>query len=128
MAEEMNIYQKLAKVRKQVEVIQRNKSGYGYKYVSEDEILAKVSGFMDKYGLSLIPGIVHNSSEVSPYNTKKTKRPVKASFMKRMSTKSWSAQTWYLHGSITRIQRNGLMCRGFLSAIKVMAHRALVPG
>lgn len=73
MAEEMNIYQKLAKVRKQVEVIQRNKSGYGYKYVSEDEILAKVSGFMDKYGLSLIPSIVHNSSEVSPYNTKKTK-------------------------------------------------------
>ena len=30
----MNIYQRLAKIRKQVEVIQRNKSGYGYKYVS----------------------------------------------------------------------------------------------
>ncbi len=43
MAEQdMNIYQKLAKIRKQVEVIQRNKSGYGYKYVSEDEILAKM--------------------------------------------------------------------------------------
>lgn len=60
MAEQnMNIYQKLAKVRKQVEVIQRNKSGYGYKYVSEDEILAKVSGLMDKYNLSLIPSVVH---------------------------------------------------------------------
>ena len=35
MAEQnMNIYQKLAKIRKQVEVIQRNKAGYGYKYVS----------------------------------------------------------------------------------------------
>ena len=31
-----NIYQKLAKVRKQVEVIRKNKSGYGYKYVTED--------------------------------------------------------------------------------------------
>lgn len=51
MAEQnMNIYQRLAKIRKQVEVIQRNKSGYGYKYVSEDEILAKISGFMDMPG------------------------------------------------------------------------------
>lgn len=49
MAEQMNIYQKLARIRKQVEVIQKNKSGYGYKYVSEDEILAKISVFMDKY-------------------------------------------------------------------------------
>lgn len=45
MAEQnLNIYQKLAKIRKQVEVIQRNKKGYGYTYVSEDEILAKISG------------------------------------------------------------------------------------
>ena len=44
----LNIYQKLAKIRKQVEVIQKNKAGYGYKYVSEDEILARISTFMDK--------------------------------------------------------------------------------
>ena len=69
----LNIYQKLAKIRKQVEVIQRNKKGYGYTYVSEDEILAKISGFMDKYALSLIPSVVHNCSIVSPYSTKKTK-------------------------------------------------------
>lgn len=74
MAEQaLNIYQKLAKIRKQVEVIQRNKSGYGYKYVSEDEILAKISTFMDKYSLSLIPSVVRSSSTVAPYNTKKTK-------------------------------------------------------
>lgn len=69
----LNIYQKLAKIRKQVEVIQKNKSGYGYKYVSEDEILAKISAFMDKYSLSLIPSVVSSSSTVSPYNTKKTR-------------------------------------------------------
>lgn len=74
MAEQnMNIYQRLAKIRKQVEVIQRNKSGYGYKYVSEDEILAKISGFMDKYHLSLIPSVVHTNTVVAPYHTKKTK-------------------------------------------------------
>ena len=67
MAEQMNIYQKLARIRKQVEVIQKNKSGYGYKYVSEDEILAKISVFMDKYGLSLIPNIKQGSTIVSPY-------------------------------------------------------------
>lgn len=73
MAESMNIYQKLAKVRKQVEVIQKNRSGYGYKYVTEDEILAKVSVFMHKYGLSLIPNIRRDSTVVSPYTYKKTK-------------------------------------------------------
>ncbi len=74
MAEqELNIYQKLAKVRKQVEVIQKNKSGYGYKYVSEDEILARVSALMDKYSLSLIPSIVGSTLAVEPYNYKKTK-------------------------------------------------------
>lgn len=73
MTDNLNIYQKLAKIRKQVEVIQRNKAGYGYKYVSEDEILAKISGFMDKYNLSLIPSVIHSSASVAPYNTKKTK-------------------------------------------------------
>lgn len=71
--QQMNIYQKLAKIRKQVEVIRKNKSGYGYKYVSEDEILARISVFMDKYDLSLIPNIKHGSMVVSPYTYKKTK-------------------------------------------------------
>lgn len=73
MSENLNIYQRLAKIRKQVEVIQKNKSGYNYKYVSEDEILAKITGAMDKYSLSLIPGVIHDSSVVIPYNTLKTK-------------------------------------------------------
>ena len=74
MAEEqLNLYQKLAKIRKQVEVIQRNKKGYGYTYVSDDEILAKISGLMDKYGISLIPGVIHQSASVAPYHTIKTK-------------------------------------------------------
>lgn len=73
MPEQLNIYQKLAKIRKQVEVIQKNKSGYGYKYVTEDEILAKISVFMDRYGLSLFPSIVGETTSVEPYTYKKTK-------------------------------------------------------
>lgn len=73
MEETMNIYQRLAKIRKQVEVIQKNKSGYGYKYVSEDEILARISVCMDKFNLSLVPNIKSGSTSVVPYAYKKTK-------------------------------------------------------
>lgn len=69
----MNIYQKLAKIRKNVEVLQKNASGYGYKYVSEDMILEKITGLMDKYGLSLIPSIVPGSLDVAPYHYVETK-------------------------------------------------------
>lgn len=71
--ENLNIYQKLAKIRKQMEVVQKNKDGFGYKYVSEDELLARISVFMDKYGLSLIPGIRPRSTRVEPYSYTKTK-------------------------------------------------------
>ena len=74
MAEVLNLYQKLAKIRKQVEVVQKNKSGYGYKYVTDDELLAKITVGMDKYGVSLVPNIVPGTLKVEPYTYKKTKR------------------------------------------------------
>lgn len=73
MAEEMNIYQKLAKIRKPAEVIQKNAKGYGYTYVSEDEILSKITGLMNKYGVSLIPSVVPGTISVEPYQYTKTK-------------------------------------------------------
>ena len=69
----MNIYQKLSKIRKPIEFLQKNKAGYGYRYVTEDLILAKITGLMEKYGVSLIPNIVHGSTEVVPYGYAKTK-------------------------------------------------------
>ena len=69
----LNIYEKLAKIRKNVEVLQKNASGYGYKYVSEDVILEKITGLMDRYGLSLIPSIVQGSTNVHPYHYVETK-------------------------------------------------------
>ncbi len=71
--ETLNIYQKLAKIREQVEVIRKNKSGFGYTYVSEDEILAKIQVFMKKYHLSLIPNITGGTTKVDPYSYKKTR-------------------------------------------------------
>lgn len=73
MAENLNIYQKLAKIRKPVEVIKKNRRGYGYTYVDEEEILSKITGSMGKYGVSLIPSITHGTSQVEPYHYVKTK-------------------------------------------------------
>lgn len=75
MAEEkhLNLYQKLAKIRQAVEVVQKNKEGFGYRYVTDDELLSKITGKMDKLGVSLIPGIVPGTMQVSPYTYQKTK-------------------------------------------------------
>ena len=51
----MNLWQKLAKVRDIADVVAKNKSGYGYKYVSEDEILSKVKAGLSKYHVSIYP-------------------------------------------------------------------------
>lgn len=80
MADVLNLYQKLAKIRKQVEVVQKNKSGYGYKYVTDDELLAKITVGMDKYGVSLVPNIVPGTLKVEPYTYKKTKRDKSGSY------------------------------------------------
>jgi len=51
----MNLWQKLAKVRDIADVVAKNKSGYGYRYVSEDEILSKVKAGLSKYRVSIYP-------------------------------------------------------------------------
>ena len=71
--EKLNLYQKLAKIRKSVEVNQKNKAGYNYKYVTEDEILSKITSGMDKYGVSLLPGVVPGTMRVTPYTYEKSK-------------------------------------------------------
>lgn len=77
MADSLNLHQMIARIRKGVEVVQKNKSGYGYKYVTDDELLAKITGGMDKYDISLIPRIVPGTMHVEPYTYKKTKREKK---------------------------------------------------
>lgn len=69
----MNIYQKLAKIRKSVEIMKRDTKAFGYSYTKEESILAKITVYMDKYNLSLVPGIVPGTTTVTPYTYKKTK-------------------------------------------------------
>lgn len=69
----MNIYQKLAEIRRPVEVIRKNRKGYGYTYADEEEILSKITGLMRKYGVSLLPGILQGTTRVTPIQYEKTK-------------------------------------------------------
>lgn len=66
--QKLTLYQKLAKIRKPVEVLSKNRTGYNYKYVSDDIILSKLTGLMDKYGVSLIPVVMPGTTEVNPYS------------------------------------------------------------
>lgn len=72
-ADQLNIYQKMAKIRKGVEVLKKDKSGFGYTYVSDELILANITGAMDKLHVSLIPEIVPNTAKVEVERFKKPK-------------------------------------------------------
>lgn len=76
MSEELNIYQKLAKIRKPVEIVKKNRKGYGYTYVDEEEILSKITGLMGRYGVSLIPNINHGyyGTETAHRSSEKSSR------------------------------------------------------
>ena len=60
----LNLYQKLAKIRMIADVAAKDKRGFNYSYADITQILAKVTAGMNKYGVSLIPGIVHESFDV----------------------------------------------------------------
>lgn len=74
MSEQLNIYQKLAKIRKPVEVMKKDSQAYGYSYVNEEAILAQITGAMAKYHVALTPSIVPQTLSVSPYEYKKIKK------------------------------------------------------
>lgn len=65
MAEEqMNLIQKLAKIRAISDVVSKEKRGYNYSYADITSILAKITAGMKKYGVSLIPQIVPGTANV----------------------------------------------------------------
>ena len=70
---ELNLYQKLSKIRKSVEVLEKDKSGFNYKYVTDAAILAKITGLMDNLHVSLIPSVVPGTMLITPYAYTKTK-------------------------------------------------------
>ncbi len=71
--EQMNIYQKLAKIRMIADVASKDKKGFNYTYADITQILAKVTAGMNKYGVSLLPNITPGTFEVSRNEEKNTK-------------------------------------------------------
>jgi hypothetical protein len=63
--EKLNLIQKLAKIRSIADVAVKDKRGYNYSYAELTQILAQVKAGMKKYGISLIPMITPETSEVS---------------------------------------------------------------
>lgn len=60
----LNLIQKLAKIRAISDVVSKEKRGYNYSYADITTILANITAGMKKYGVSLIPSIVPGTSEV----------------------------------------------------------------
>lgn len=71
--EKMNLYEKLARVRQRVEIMQKDASGYNYSFVSGESLLAKITGLMKELNISLIPRIVPGTMQVSHVATPKKK-------------------------------------------------------
>lgn len=69
----MNLLEKLAKIRQMTQVIQKNKQAYGYKYVTESEILERVTAGMKQYNVSLIPSIVGGTLKTDKHEYKNAK-------------------------------------------------------
>ena len=59
---QMNLYEKLERIRKLVEVLRKDKKGFNYKYTTEESVLAKVTFGMAKYHVSLVPSITPNTA------------------------------------------------------------------
>lgn len=68
-----SIFIKLSKIREMVEALQKDSSGFGYKYVSEAEILSKVTAGIKKYKIDYYPSIVPGTAKVLPYYGTKVK-------------------------------------------------------
>ena len=73
MSEQLNLYQKLAKIRAVSDVVVKDKRGYNYTYADITAILANVTAGMKRYGVSLIPSVVPGTFTVDQNVTVNTK-------------------------------------------------------
>lgn len=71
--ERLNIHQKLLKIADAAGILQKNKEAFQFKYTTEDEIQAKITAGMQKYGVMLYPSLVPGSLVVFPYHYDKPK-------------------------------------------------------
>lgn len=71
--ENLNLVQKLAKIRAISDVVSKEKRGYNYSYADITTILANITAGMKKYRVSLIPSIVPGTFNVSQNVIENTK-------------------------------------------------------
>ena len=62
---QLNLHQKLAKIRSIADVAVRDKKGFNYSYADIAQILTSVKSGMKKYEISLIPLITPGTAQVS---------------------------------------------------------------
>lgn len=92
---DMTLHQKILKIADMAGVLQKSKSGYSYKYVPEEDIQAKVTAGLQKYGIMLYNSIVPGTLKVMPisyekYDTKlKANKPVNEIIVSGDMTYTW---------------------------------------
>lgn len=74
---EMNLHQKILKIADMAGVLQKTASGYSYRYVPEEDIQAKVTAGLQKYGVMLYNSIVPGTIKVVPYQYEKYDAKIK---------------------------------------------------
>lgn len=67
----MNLYQKIVEVRKEAKGFNKDKSSYGYEYVSGNQVLSKIRDKMNELNLLLIPSSKLGEHHLHNYKTSK---------------------------------------------------------
>lgn len=69
----MNLHEKLVEIRKEVINFSKDTEGYGYKYVSGSQAIAKIRDKMDELGILLVPGVGDTITSTYDYINSKGK-------------------------------------------------------
>lgn len=70
---EKNLFQKLVDIRKEVINFSKDTEGYGYKYVSGSQAIAKIREKMDSLGVLLVPKMEEITNDTFTYVNSKSK-------------------------------------------------------
>lgn len=74
----MNIHQKILHIADMAGVLRKTKEGFGYRYVPEEDIQAKVTAGLQKYGVMLYDTIVPGTLLVTPIHYEKFDPKIKS--------------------------------------------------
>lgn len=75
--EKLNIHQKILKIADAAGVLRKTKEGFGYRYVPEEEIQAKVTANMQRLGVMLYCEITPGTLKVTPHTYEKLDKKTK---------------------------------------------------